>query len=515
MLSCLRAKADGETVTILPLTRAHLAGWLASQPATTAAWVKSLGFAAEKGTTALLPGTDGRLEQVLLGVTVPGAPWAFANLPGSLPAGNYQIDFSVLQAPPVVLPAPERDAAATPDDTITIIPAAGLEAEADCGIETEPAPGMETVQALRHMASRAALDWALASYRFLRYRSKALPSLPELVWPHAADHAAVERAALASYMVRDLVNTPAADMGPAELANAAADLAEEFGGTISVILGEDLLKQNYPAIHAVGRASARPPRLIDLVWGRKSDPKVTVVGKGVCFDSGGLNLKPASSMLLMKKDMGGAAHALGLARMVMMAGLPVRLRVLIPAVENAVSGNALRPLDVLATRKGTTVEVGNTDAEGRLVLCDALAEAAAEKPALILDFATLTGAARVALGTDLPALFCNNEVLATDLLAAGHRTADPLWRLPLWSGYRKQLDSKIADLHSTGSGPHAGAITAALFLQAFVPRTIPWAHIDLMAWNSSNRPGRPEGGEALSLRAAYAVLEQRFAAAAG
>ncbi len=301
-------------------------------------------------------------------------------------------------------------------------------------------------------------------------------------------------------------------MGPAELAAAAERLAAEHGAAMRVVVGDALLAENYPCIHAVGRAAAasRQPRLVDLTWGDAAAPRVTLVGKGVCFDSGGLDLKPSSGMKLMKKDMGGAAHVLGLASMVMAAGLPVRLRVLIAAVENAVSGDAMRPLDVLATRKGVTVEVGNTDAEGRLVLADALWEAGRDKPELLVDVATLTGAARTALGPDLAALFSNDESLAADLLGAGEAAHDPLWRLPLFKPYRRMLDSKVADLANVSDSPYAGAITAALFLQEFVPPGTAWAHLDVLAWNPAGRPGRPDGGEALGLRALYAVIAQRF-----
>ncbi|HYD30719.1 MAG TPA: leucyl aminopeptidase family protein, partial [Azospirillaceae bacterium] len=398
MLPCLTATDGPETVPVTPIRKSTLESWLASQPPATRAWVTAIGFQGDTGATALVPGEDGKLARVLVGIEAPDAPWAFAGLPGSLPAGRYRLE-------------------------------ADLDARA---------------------ATRAATDWALACYAFRRYK-KSEKTWPELVWPHAADRAAVERAACAACLVRDLVNTPAADMGPAELAEAARTLGGEFGAAVTVIAGDDLLEKNYPAIHTVGRGSVREPRLIDITWGRETDPKVTLVGKGVCFDSGGLDIKPSSGMLLMKKDMGGAAHALGLARMIMMAGLPVRLRVLIPAVENMPSGSAFRPLDIITTRKGLTVEVGNTDAEGRLILCDALAEADAEKPALIIDFATLTGAARVALGPEVPALFCNDDTLAADLTAAGEAQGDPLWRLPLWQPYRKMLDCKIADLSSTGS----------------------------------------------------------------
>ncbi len=332
----------------------------------------------------------------------------------------------------------------------------------------------------------------------------------KLAWPTGANAGRVKRLAEATFLVRDLVNLPANDLGPAELETAAVAIAGRHGAKTRVVRGDELLKENYPAIHAVGRASARAPRLVDLTWGDPKHPKVTLVGKGVCFDSGGLDLKPSSNMLLMKKDMGGAAHVLGLAHAVMDAKLAVRLRVLVAAVENSVSGDAFRPLDVLSSRKGLTIEVGNTDAEGRLILCDALADACDETPELLLDFATLTGAARVALGTDLPALFCNDDALAEQILDAGTEARDPLWRLPLWSDYDRYLDSKVADLSNTGSTGFGGAITAALFLQRFVTGGTPWAHVDLMAWNSDSRAGRPKGGEAMALRAFYGMLERRY-----
>jgi leucyl aminopeptidase len=287
-------------------------------------------------------------------------------------------------------------------------------------------------------------------------------------------------------------------------------LAKNYNAQCSVIVGEDLLKANFPAIHAVGRASVNAPRLIDMQWGNGSNPKVTLVGKGVCFDTGGLNLKETSGMKLMKKDMGGAAHVLGLASMIMAADLPIRLRVLVPAVENSVSGNAMRPQDVITMRDGQSVEIGNTDAEGRLVLADALSAACEESPQMLIDMATLTGAARVALGTDLPALFCNNDDFAGDLEAQAKIQNDPMWRLPLWRPYEKMIEGKVADLNNAAEGGYGGAITAALFLQAFVAREVNWAHIDLMAWNTVSRPGRPEGGEAMSMRALFALLKERF-----
>jgi leucyl aminopeptidase len=461
VLSCLRSDAPDDAVAILPLTRSALEKWVVQAPPEQAAWVNSMGFTASPGTTVLLPNADGKVARVLAGVGDRIDLWSLAGLPLGLPKGVYRVE----------------------------------------GVEDAAT------------ATAVAIGWALGSYQFTRYkRPMKEPSV--LVLPDAADKAAVERVATTAYMVRDLVNTPAEHMGPPDLALAAEQLAAEFGAQVQVTVGDDLLTASYPMVHAVGRASVRAPRLIDITWGDATNPLVVLVGKGVCFDSGGLDIKPSSGMLLMKKDMGGAAHALGLARMVMMAELPVRLRVLVPAVENAISGNAFRPMDILPTRKGLTVEIGNTDAEGRLILCDALAEGDAAKPALMVDFATLTGAARVALGPDLPALFSNDDALAEQVLAAARATDDPLWRLPLWQGYRPQLDSKIADLNNAPGGGMAGAITAALFLEQFVSRTTPWVHLDLYAWNQGNRPGRPEGGEAMTLRALFAVLEKRFGSAA-
>ncbi len=317
----------------------------------------------------------------------------------------------------------------------------------------------------------------------------------------------------ASNCVRDLVNTPTQDMGPAQLADAAEQLAGSMGADFKVLIGERLLDKNYPAIHAVGRAATnnRAPRLIHLSWGEPEHPVLALIGKGVCFDSGGLDIKPASGMLRMKKDMGGAAHALGLAELVMSANLPVRLELLIPAVENSISANAYRPGDVIQTREGLSVEIGNTDAEGRLILADALTRACEMNPDLIIDFATLTGAARVALGPDLPPLFSNNKKLLNSIHTAGDAVQDPLWPMPLYQPYAKALKSKIADLNNVSSGlTGAGAITAALFLQKFVTENTDWVHIDTYAWNDIDRPGRPSGGEALGMRAVFASLQQRY-----
>ena len=451
-----KTRADAKTVPIVPIETEVFDAWRKTQPREMKAWVDSTDFKAAPGKVSLVSGPDGALHQVLLGVEAHDGFWAYAGLPGSLPPGTYRID-------------------------------ARMEAKQATGI---------------------ALGWALACYRFGRYLKSADADFPALVWPTNCDRAHVRRAANATCLVRDLINTPAAEMGPSQLAQAARRLARAHEAKITVITGAALLKRNYPTIHAVGRASANAPRLIDLRWGRAGAPRVTLVGKGVCFDSGGLDLKTATGMLRMKKDMGGSAHMLGLADMIMAAKLDVRLRVLIPAVENSVSGDALRPLDVIRTRHGITVEVGNTDAEGRLVMCDALSEADRERPALIIDCATLTGAARVALGSELAALFCNDDSLADDLLRCGVAENDPLWRLPLWKPYRRLLDSKVADINNVSEGGQAGAITAALYLQEFVRPETPWIHLDIMAWNTADRPGRPVGGEAMGMRALFALIEK-------
>ena len=450
---------DAGAVPLVAVSKAELSAWREAAPAAERDWVAATGFMAEAGKLALIPGKKGGLGRVFVGAPDgEAAMWAFAGLSDALPEGSYRI--------------------------------AGV-----------PEGGDPT---------RLALGWALGTYAFTRYREKKKGGGARLVWPDGADRAQVEHLARAVFLARDLINTPASDMGPAELAEAAVKVAKNAGAKHRVIKGDALIDENYPTIHAVGRASVRAPRLVDIVWGDKSAPKVTLVGKGVCFDSGGLDLKAASGMLNMKKDMAGAAIMLSLGQAIMAAGLPVRLRVLLPCVENAVSGNAMRPRDIVKTRKGLTVEIGNTDAEGRLILCDALAEAATEQPALLVDAATLTGAARVALGPELPALFCNDDALASALAAAGTQEDDPLWRMPLWRPYRRLLDSKIADLNNVSEGPQGGAITAALYLQEFVEPGIPWAHLDVMAWNNRSRPGRPEGAEAQTLRALYAYIAGRF-----
>lgn len=355
----------------------------------------------------------------------------------------------------------------------------------------------------------AALGWLLQGYRFDRYRKPSPPRM-RLCLPEGVDGEEVSLIAESAMLARDLINTPANDLGPGEIEAAIRKVAAECNATVSSIVGDDLIARNFPMIHAVGRASPRAPRLIDLSWGDPAHPKITLVGKGVAFDTGGLNLKPDSSMLLMKKDMGGAAAAIATARMIMLAKLPVRLRLLVPAVENAVSGNSFRPGDVLASRKGLFVEIGNTDAEGRLILADALALADEEAPELLIDFATLTGAARTALGPELPPFYTHDEGLADEIARIGMAVNDPVWRLPLWAPYDALLESKIADVNHISSGGMAGSVTAALFLNRFVEKTQSYAHFDIYAWTPSAKPGRPEGGECQGARLIYALAKQLY-----
>lgn len=457
MLANLANNATKGTVPLTPLNRKSLASWLAKQPAKVQRWVKAVHFTANDGELCLIPAADGGLARALWGLSSPADAWGYAALPTRLPKGRYRLD-----------PSPEANE-----------------------------------------ANAAALGWALGTYRFTRYK-KVEGGFAHLVWPGAADQRRVSAVVEGIGLCRDLINTPAEHMGPEALAGEGQRLAKQHRAKARVLRGEKQLEQ-FPAVFAVGRAAAQPPHLFDMVWGDEAHPKVTLVGKGVVFDTGGLDLKPAASMKLMKKDMGGAALVLGLAHVVMSLGLPIRLRVLIPAVENSIGPNAMRPLDVLSTRKGLTVEVGNTDAEGRLILSDALAAADEEKPDLLIDVATLTGAARVALGTSLPALFSNHDAAAAELLEAGLAARDPLWRLPLHQPYLKLLDSSVADLNNVSNDTYAGAITAALFLERFVSPSTPWMHIDTMGWNLETKPGRPAGGEALALRALVEMLVRRYA----
>jgi len=373
-------------------------------------------------------------------------------------------------------------------------------------------PGSYALQDTVADPDLAALAWGLGAYRFQRYKSAPATPSPRLVWPHGTNRARVLNQIEAVWLGRDLINTPANDMGPDDIENATRELALRHGASVSVITGDDLLAQNFPLIHAVGRASPRAPRLIDLTWGDPNAPRVTLVGKGIVFDTGGLDLKPSSAMLLMKKDMGGAATALATAHMIMGQRLPVRLRVLIPAAENAVSGNAFRPSDVIKSRLGHTVEIGNTDAEGRLVLADALAYADEESPASIFTFSTLTGAARVALGPDLPAFFTDDEALAASVMARGRAIGDPVWRLPFWNGYERNLDSEVADMNNVSESPFSGAIIAALFLRRFVKRAPRFAHFDLYGWRPAPRALGPKGGEPQSARTVFDVLAREYTA---
>ncbi len=444
-------------VPLIPLNAASFKSWQSRASKTRQQWVSAAGFKARPGQVILLPGAKGQLQEVLFGVQEQGHLYQLASIYNSLPAGEYRLvcDWSEDQQ------------------------------------------------------KRALLGWGLAAYRFERYRKSTRPR-PRLSLP-AAMAAEVQAMLTAQCLVRDLVNTPTEDMGPADLANAVETQAAKFAATTRVLSGDELLTQNFPAIHAVGRASHRPPALLELDWGDADQPLLALVGKGVCFDTGGLDLKNSAGMALMKKDMGGAAHALALARLVMQAKLPVRLKLLIPALENSVAGNAYRPGDVIATRKGLQIEIGNTDAEGRVVLSDALAYASESRPDLIVDFATLTGAARVALGTDLPALFSNNTDLARIIQDIGESCEDPLWTMPLYRPYRELLKSPIADLNNNSKSPYGGCITAALFLEYFIPEKTDWVHLDTFAWNQYSRPGRPEGGEALGLRALFRYLQRRYA----
>jgi leucyl aminopeptidase len=446
----------------IPITFASKSTWdaiSAELPAPARHFALANGFAAKPGACLILPAADGKIAGVLFGLEDEGGRSRDLFRPGALsgllPAGVYRF----ANAP--------------------------------------------------HDARLAALAFALGCYRFGRYR-KADASEARLVPPDGVDIADIMRMAEGAILARDLINIPANDMGPAELEAAARALSERFGARFSSIVGDDLLKQNFPLIHAVGMASHRAPRLIDLSWGDPAHPKVTLVGKGVCFDSGGLDIKPSSGMLIMKKDMGGAANVLALAQMVMDAKLKLRLRVLIPAVENAVSGNAFRPLDIFPSRKGISVEIGNTDAEGRLVLADALALADEEKPDLLIDMGTLTGAARVALGPDLPPFYTNDETLAADVARYAVKENDPLWRMPLWPPYDGWLDSKIATITNAPSGTFAGSIICALFLQRFVEQAKSWLHLDIYAWTPSAKPARPEGGECQGARALYKLLGERY-----
>ena len=453
------AKADATAIPLHVIETGGLASWLEDKPEAVADWVSLNGFAGKLAQVLMVPDMDGQGVMALAGYGTASERargiYALAGAAQKLPEGTYAI-------------------------------ASGVP---DAHLETE------------------CLGWLLSAYQFDRYKDKKTRNVA-LVAPDGIDAHRVESIAAAEAMLRDLINTPTSDLGPDKLEEAARDLAGEFGSPCASIVGDDLLDQNFPLIHTVGRASAVAPRLIDFSWGN-TGPKLTLVGKGVCFDTGGLNLKPGASMGLMKKDMGGAANVLGLAQMIMALNLPVRLRVLIPAVENAVSGNAFRPGDVLPSRKGLTVEINNTDAEGRLVLADALALAEEDDPDLIISMATLTGAARVALGPDIAPFFTDDEAAAQSLSTASARVADPVWRLPLHKGYEARIEPGIADLDNAPAGGFAGAITAALFLRRFAPEAR-YMHFDIYGWSPTSRPARPKGGCGQGVRALLDALPERL-----
>jgi len=463
-MQTLTTAADSTGIPLKLVTDATCAQALESLPAAQSAWARAQGFAAERHRLLLLPDAAGAVAGALLGLGSARSAdevsvWDAAPLSERLPAGTYHL-------------------------------------------ATDVSP---------HAATQFALGWELGSYRLTRYRSAPAKSatVNALMTPPGADHRYAYAAAQAMGWSRDLINAPANQLGPEELGAAALELAAAHGGEARVHVGETLLRE-YPLVAAVGAGSARAPRLIDCRWRRAGAPRVTLVGKGVCFDSGGLDLKPSAAMLLMKKDMGGAACALGLARLLLELQAPVELRLLIPAVENSVGSRAYRPGDVWRSRKGLTVEIGNTDAEGRLVLADALCDADAERPDLLIDLATLTGAARTALGPDLPAAFSLQETLAVELAELGRAHADPVWPMPLWMGYDDEFSSRVADINNVSASPFAGAIIAALFLKRFVTATPNWLHLDLYAWNPRDRPGRPPGAEAQCVRALYQLIRGRF-----
>lgn len=453
MLNCYCNESTENPVPLISIEEQQFSAWQAKQSDFVRNWLASNQFTAKSGSYCAVPDADGQTDFVLLGLKDADDINSLAGLSTVLPARLYT-----------------------------------LKSELAADVQRE-----------------FAIAWGLNAYRFDRYKKNDKPQAQLLI-----DDSFVHDVVSAIFRVRDLVNTPTEDMGPAQLAQAAEDIAKNYNADIEVTIGEQLIQNNFPAIYAVGRASASAPRLIDMRWGKSQHPKVTLVGKGVCFDSGGLDIKPSAGMRIMKKDMGGAAHVLGLAQLIMAQNLPIQLRVLVPAVENAISSNAYRPGDVLQTRLGKTIEVGNTDAEGRVILSDALAYACEEDPDVIIDFATLTGAARIAMGTDMGAMFTNNDELAAQLTKYSLQTQDPIWHMPLYKPYRKLNESPIADITNSGPSVYGGAITAALFLEAFVKSDIPWVHFDIMAWNLSSRPGKPEGGEAVGLRAVFAYLATQY-----
>ncbi len=442
----------GKAILIVPVVVSHAKQFISSQSIEVRQWLQVNDFKAESGQVCIMPTGNGQIKCVYVGLADDNDHLAYAKLAKEIPAGSYYFESTI--------------------------------------------------------SKEAALFWGLAQYQFDRYK-KVSQKLRVLVLAKGLRDE-VEVLVQATALTRTLINTPTEDMGPEQLADALEAVALKHQASFSQVIGDELLTQNFPAIHVVGRASHRAPRLLRMRWGNETHPLVCLVGKGVCFDTGGLDLKPSNGMRNMKKDMGGAAHVIGLASVLMSMNLPIQLDVIIPAVENAVAGNAYRPGDVINTRQGLTVEIGNTDAEGRVVLADALTLAGELNPALVIDFATLTGAARVAVGLDIAAMFSNDKGIANTLQDLGEKHKDPIWQLPLYQPYKSDIEPSIADLSNSGTSSFGGAITAALFLESFVKSNTPWVHFDVMAWNNSARPGKPAGGEALALRAVYEFLKKRF-----
>ncbi|MBS0349890.1 MAG: leucyl aminopeptidase family protein [Proteobacteria bacterium] len=454
-LNCFITSQNESFIPIQPIVKANFENWLQQQTPFLQQWVKSSRFAAESGEICLVPNAQGLLATVLVAQTALEDFWAFGDLPNRLPPGKYT-----------------------------------------CSL----------------LDKKAAIAWGLGSYCFTRYQTKRnRPAAgPQLFIPEQTNPILIQEIVGSIYLTRDLINTPTEDLTTTALADAALAVAKEYNCRTEIITGAELLKKGFPAIHAVGRGSIHPPCLVDFRWGKSTDPLVCIVGKGICFDSGGLNIKSPEGMRLMKKDMAGAAHALGLARLIFSMKLPLQLRVLLPIAENMISGDSYKPGDIIKTRSGLTVEITNTDAEGRVVMSDALTAAVEDNPKLLLDFASLTGAARIAVGPDIAAFFTSHEPLAEGMRAAAEQTGDAVWRLPLHQSYERYLKSEIADICNASSGPYAGAITAALFLKQFVPSKIPWGHFDVSAWNFDRLPGRPVGAEANGLRTVYSYLENFF-----
>lgn len=455
-MNCFSIDQQNHSTPIVVLELIQWQEWLDQQSGYIQSWINAQHIKAKSGVSILVPNEKGELSSVVFLLENKNCFWEYAQVVKQLPEGSYQFE-----------------------------------------------------NLLAEQYDNAAIAWGLENYRFDQFKSGEKAALTKTLFlPEAiANREWIENYVAAHCYTRDLVNRPANDLNPETLALEAKQLAKKYEGHCHLVIGEDLLEDNYPLVYAVGKASTVAPRLIDLTWGKAADPKITLVGKGVCFDNGGLNIKPGNGMALMRKDMGGAANVLGLAKLIMSQNLPVRLRVLVPAVENAIAGNAMRPGDIYPSRKGLSVEITNTDAEGRLILADALTEASAEKPELLIDMATLTGAARVALGTDVPAVMTNRDELAKSLMKTAMQQHETLWQLPLYQEYKKQIETPYADLKNCCDSGYAGTITAGLFLQSFVEPEVSWMHIDLMAWNLSSRPGRPQGGEAMGLRALFAYIK--------